>query len=77
MYPTQQNSPSLSIEVTIPSSRAVEAVTNLKVEPGSYVSEIALFLHICCNALDLSVADIELQFALISSLFMVYGSFKL
>ena len=53
ILPVHENSPALSV-VVIPSSKAAEDVTSLKVEPGSYVSDIALFRHIACIFLILS-----------------------
>ena len=63
--------------MTKPSSNAAEAVTVLKTEPGSYVSEIALFLHIPCKAVVFSVESRDAQFAFNSSVYGSYGVFKL
>ena len=41
---------------TTPSSSAMASVMILKVEPGSYVSEMALFLHWSCWAAAMSSA---------------------
>ena len=73
--PPQLNSPELSVSV-IPSSNAAEDVSSLNVDPGSYVSDIALFLHICCNAVDLSPEDNLSQTNSKSSSFILYGLFK-
>ena len=72
----QQNSPSLSVSVIFSSSDA-DAVINLNTDPGSYVSDIALFLHIACKSFVFSDWSKLSQFASNSALFIVYGSFKL
>ena len=72
----QQNSPSLST-LANPSSKAADVVISLNVEPGSYVSDTALFLHICCKAFVLSPCDSVLQLDFNSSVFGSYGWFKL
>ena len=76
ILPVQQNSPLLSF-VVIPSSSAADVVTSLNVDPGSYVSAIALFLHIPCKASDLSLFDNVSHTFFNSSLFISYGEFKL
>ena len=55
-YPLHVKSFKVSV-LTIPSSNEAEAVINLKVEPGSYVSETDLFLHIFWRLLFFSVSD--------------------
>ena len=41
------------------SSNAADATTTLKTEPGSYVLETAVFLHIFCSASLCAVFDNE------------------
>ena len=72
----QQNCPCLSISVTIPSSNAADDVIVLKTEPGSYVSDIALFLHIFCIAVVLSCESRFFHSAFCSSVCGSYGLFK-
>ena len=63
--------------MAIPSSNAVDAVINLNVEPGSYVSEIALYLHTACNLLFFSASSKFSQLSISSWIVGSNGSFKL
>ena len=56
---------------------AAEDVIVLKVEPGSYVSVIALFLQTACKLFVLSSWLIVSQADFNSSVYASYGSFKL
>ena len=73
--PEQKKIPGVSVE-TIFSSNAAEATTTLKTEPGSYVFETAVFLHIFCNASLWAVFDNE-SHVLESEEFGSNGVFKL
>ena len=62
---------------TRPSSNAIEAVTNLNVEPGSYPSETALFFHVFCRAVTLSSEERVSQLPYKESVYGSKGVFKL